>query len=615
MIFHSQLEFYKFPFGSVMTGEKIRFTVVLPRAMRATGVSLAIREDSSAESRFFPFFWRSTDGETECWDCFFTPRSEGLYWYHFDYSVSWGGGHICPDSAGEGQFSAEIRDWQLTVYQSDFQTPDFLKGGILYQIFPDRFYNSGKEKKNIPYGRILRQDTENPPEWRPNREGKILNNDFFGGDLAGIEEKLPYLQSLGVTCIYLNPIFESHSNHRYDTADYRKIDPLLGDTRDFISLCEKAKSFGISVLIDGVFSHTGSDSVYFNKNGRYGEGGAYRDSNSPYAKWYTFGENRDDYKGWWGFDTLPEVNENEPSFTEFITGENGVLDFWLKNGASGVRLDVADELPDAFLDKIREIAKKNQRNAFVLGEVWEDATNKFSYGHRRRYLLGKQLDSVMNYPFREAILQFIKTKNAQRFQEKILSIVENYPPPALHTMMNLLGTHDTERILTALTDRERPETGEKMSRFRLSEEERKKAVERLQFAAVLLYTLPGVPCIYYGDEAGMEGCRDPFNRGFYPWGRENTELLAFFRELGEIRRRYPVFQQGRFLPLSAALQCVAYLREDETGCIAVIANANPHEIDYYINRPHKERIPILNAEITQTGVKIPAEKTAIVELD
>ena len=195
-----------------------------------------------------------------------------------------------------------------------------------------------------------------------------------------------------IICLYLNPIFEAHSNHRYNTADYRKIDPLLGTEEDFVELCAKAKAVGISVILDGVFSHTGSDSLYFNRNGRYGEhSGAYRDPDSPYREWYSFRRYPDDYESWWGFRTLPNVRETYPSYLDFICNPNtGVLAKWLSLGASGFRLDVADELPDAFLDRVYQTVKSFGEDKVVIGEVWEDASNKISYGNRRHYLLDRR---------------------------------------------------------------------------------------------------------------------------------------------------------------------------------------------------------------------------------
>ena len=613
--FDSRNERYKKPFGAAAEGEPIHFSVNMPRSIGCTGVTLVLHEDGSDRAFYYSLFWRETDSVTEWWECDAALPAAGLYWYYFEYSVSWGNGRIYLDRDGKGCFSGSQDEWQLTIYQKDFTVPDWLKGGVIYQIFPDRFYTSEKKKTGIPHDRILRRDREGIPVWQPDEKGVIRNNDYFCGDLKGIEEKLPYIKSLGVTCIYLNPIFEAHSNHRYDTADYEKIDPLLGTREDFCSLCKKAEKMGISVIFDGVFSHTGADSVYFNKYRRYGSGGAYNDPDSPYRCWYSFGKTRDEYASWWGIDTLPEVNENEPSFTEFITGEGGVIDTWLNAGARGVRLDVADELPDAFLDKIRERVKKNGRDAYLLGEVWEDATNKISWGSRRRYLLGRQLDSVMNYPFREAILDFIRFGDAENFMNRILEIVENYPPPALHTAMNHLGTHDTERILTALSGKLLPEMDRsQQAQLSLTEQERQEALVRVRAAAVLQYTLPGVPSLYYGDEAAMQGAKDPFNRGAYPWGRADKEMVEFFRGLGALRREHPVFREGAFRPLSAAMQCAAFVRECETERIAVIANRNDHEITYYFHDSEKPCRPLLFCQTGENCAVIPPFSTAVVLL-
>lgn len=613
--FDSYSETYKYPFGSVGTGTDIHFSVNFPRDMGVSSVRLIIYNEFDGNNLYYDLYWRSTDNITEWWECNFKPLQPGLYFYYFEYTVSWGTGKIFLDSAGKGCFSGSDRRWQLTVYDNSFKTPDWLKGGVIYQIFPDRFCFSGSEKKNIPSGRVLRHDTENLPEYRPDKNGKILNNDFFCGDLKGIEEKLGYIKSLGVTCIYLNPVFEAHSNHRYDTSDYLNIDPVLGTEQDFISLCQKAKQMGMYVIFDGVFSHTGDDSIYFNKYKRYGNGGAYNDENSKYRSWYSFGKTRDEYASWWGIDILPEVNENDPSFTEFITGENGVIDKWLKNGAMGIRLDVADELPDEFLDCVRKAVKRNGSENFILGEVWEDATNKFSWGVRRRYLLGNQLDSVMNYPFREAIISFVKTKDAEIFMNKIMSIVDNYPPEALNTAMNHLGTHDTERILTALSDVDLQGLDrERQASVVLDPYQRKIAEQRVKAAAVLQYTLPGVPSLYYADEAAAEGAKDPFNRCFYPWGKENTDMIDYFRFLGNLRKNSSVFKNGKFIPLSAVMQCVAFIREKGSEKIAVISNMNDHEINYYINYKYSEAFPVFNCTGDKHGITVPPVTTAVVKL-
>ena len=404
------------------------------------------------------------------------------------------------------------------------------------------------------------------PEWRPNAAGEITNSDFFGGDLKGIEQKLGYLESLGVTCIYLNPIFESHSNHRYDTANYEKIDPLLGTEADFRALCTAAKARGIRILLDGVFSHTGSDSIYFNREGRYGDGGAYRSQQSPYYPWYSFRRWPDDYECWWNFITLPNVREGNPAYDAYINGESGIIRRWLEAGAAGWRLDVADELPDCFIDSLNRAVKGFDENALVLGEVWEDASNKTAYGVRRRYLMGGQLDSVMNYPFRDAILGFLCGAHASLMMDRIETIVENYPPQVLDILMNHIGTHDTERALTVLGGEPAGERGRAwQSAQRMTPDQRETALERLRLASLLQFMLPGVPCIYYGDEAGMEGYRDPFNRACYPWGREEEDLLAWYRYIALLRREHSdILKHGKLRSVYAHGDILSFERYIET---------------------------------------------------
>ncbi|MBQ8766783.1 MAG: glycoside hydrolase family 13 protein [Clostridia bacterium] len=589
--YNSRDLFFKDRFGSVSAGEKIHFRLCMPRSFCCNRAILLIRrDDGHYEER--DMLWAGMCGDdAEIWDIHTDIEKEGLYWYHFDYCSSYGRSSVLQTENGVGGFAGSHfarKDWQLTVTEKDFTTPDWIKGGIIYQIFPDRFYNSGEKKKNVPTDRVLRSDWGNEPEWRPTAEGKVLNNDFFGGDLKGIQEKLPYLKSMGVNCIYLNPIFEAHSNHRYDTADYGKIDPVLGTEKDFKNLCESAKKQGIHIILDGVFSHTGDDSVYFNKKGRYETLGAYNSPESPYYKWYKFTNYPDKYQSWWGFETLPEVIEEGEEYREFINGKGGIIEKWLKAGADGFRLDVADELPDIFIDELRERLKKTKPDALLMGEVWEDATTKHSYGSRRRYLLGSQFDSVMNYPFANAILDFCRNGKAERFMETIMQIVENYPKQCLDVMMNHIGTHDTERAITKISG-ESCEYRDRVwqSQHFLDAEKYAKGVRLLKCAAALQYTLPGVPSVYYGDEAGLQGYKDPFNRGCYPWGKENQELVTFYRTLGEIRTENEVFREGYFSPVSGMLGCVAYRRHNETGDIMVIVNRNEHSITYGLPENYK----------------------------
>lgn len=577
-MFDSRDPIYKSPVGATPAGQNIHFKITLPRTLGCTAATLHMQEDAG-ESFDWELFWCGMNGEDqEWWECDFTPPRSGLYFYTFSLQTNQGSQTIGRSLGGKGELTG-TNLWQLTVYEPGFETPRWLSGGILYQIFPDRFYCSGNKKENIPSGRKMHSAWGEEPQWLPDETGEITNRDFFGGDLKGICEKLPYLQSLGVTCLYLNPIFEAHSNHRYDTADYSRIDPLLGTEEDFAQLCSEAQRLGIHILLDGVFNHTGSDSVYFNREGRYPTAGAYQSKDSPYYDWFEFQSWPEKYDCWWGFLTLPCINECRDSYREYLCGVNGIVRKWLRLGASGWRLDVADELSDSLLEHITYAAKAEKPDALILGEVWEDASNKIAYEQRRRYFQGNQLDSVMNYPFRNAILGFYTGMQAKDAMEILLSIQENYPPQVLRCLMNHLGTHDTERALTilggeTLNGRDR----EWQSQQCLSTNQREIALKRLLGASLMQYTLPGVPCIYYGDEAGMEGYRDPFNRRCFPWGEEDASLTQWYRSLAKLRQTaHTALEDSPLVPVWATGRCLCYIRNSEAQQLMVALNSGSAE--------------------------------------
>lgn len=579
-IFNSRKTEYKSEISAIATDEKVKLRIVVPRSLQCSGARLAICKDGE-DTVFYGMFWAGMCGDdNEFWELHFSATTSGLYFYHFEIDTPWGTSQIKNIGAGIGDFSVQGNEFQQTVYDKNFKTPDFLKGGIIYQIFPDRFYNSGTPKKNVPESRVMRKWGDEP-YWEESQMNGIWNNDYFGGDLKGIEQKLPYIKSLGVTCIYLNPIFEAHSNHRYDTADYEKIDTLLGSEDDLKSLCKEAKKMGISIVLDGVFSHTGCDSKYFNMYGRYDCIGAYNSKSSPYFSWYKFIDYPDNYHSWWGIKLLPEVIEEDENYREYICGKNGILRKWLRAGIGGWRLDVADELPDIFLDDLRRAVKSENENAVIIGEVWEDATNKFAYGQRRKYLLGDELDSVMNYPFADAVLNFVRYGGAEGFFDKIMSIIENYPPCVLNMLMNHIGTHDTERAITRLAG-ENPDGYDRnwqQSHNILPQADYLMGVSMLKIASLIQYTLPGVPSLYYGDEAGMQGMKDPFNRACFPWENINQELLRWYRRLGEIRIGCKAFISGKFIPVFAEHNIIAYARICDENQVLVAVNNSAESAD------------------------------------
>ena len=580
-MFNSRSRKYRDPTGAVGHGTPVHFRITLPRDLSCSAARLVVEQEGRGTS-VLDMFWCGMNGNNrEWWECHFTPEAPGLCFYYFEARTCRGIQRISRDGGGTAVFGGNDR-WQLTVYDKDFTTPSWLEGGVMYQVFPDRFCASGQPKGDIPTGRTIHGTWGEQPDWAPNSQGRITNTDFFGGDLKGAMEKLPYLKELGVTCLYFTPVFESHSNHRYDTADYSKIDPLLGSEEDLTQLCAAAKKLGIRVILDGVFSHTGSDSVYFNREGRYPTQGAYNSQQSPYYPWYTFRQWPNSYDCWWNFDTLPNVNETNDSYNEYINGPQGIVRKWLRAGASGWRLDVADELPDLFLDRLHDAVKAEQPDALILGEVWEDASNKSAYGVRRRYLLGRQLDTVMNYPFRDAILGFLLGEDPGRFAEAVETIVENYPPQCLNLLMNHIGTHDTERALTVLGGEPAGTRGrEWQAAQKLTPTQRETGVKRLKLASLIQYLLPGVPCLYYGDEAGMEGYRDPFNRGCYPWGHEDQELLSWYRQLGQLRAREKgILAQGTYRTIKAEGNLLAFER-------FVLTDTTRDSLLLVVNRSHR----------------------------
>ena len=506
---------------------------------------------------------------------FRAPDKPEALWYSICLEAPEGKYYICPDETlccGE-VCGVERGGFRLTVYRADFETPEWFRHAIMYQVFPDRFAFSDDDtaRKGIAYHLALGQNCElhksldDPLRWkaRPFEIG-YSPDDFYGGTLRGIEEKLPYLKELGVNCLYLNPIVEARSNHRYDASDYEKVDPILGTNEDFEHLAKEAEACGIRIILDGVFSHTGADSVYFNRYGSYPSVGACQGKDSPYYSWYFFRDFPNDYRCWWGFKDLPEVDECNPSWQKkIVTGENSIVRQWLRRGASGWRLDVADELPDSVLRLIRLAAKEEKADAPIIGEVWEDAVIKESYGGRRDYALGTSLDSVMNYPFRTAVLDFLHFRiDARALRDFLRAQRMNYPAPMYYCLMNLLGSHDVERLKSALATDQYIKSlpREEQVKLRFSSEALKKAVRLEKLGAALQFAIPGVPSIYYGDEQGMEGVGDPFNRA--PFREVDGELHEYYVNLSRLRGSDPVFAEGEAVFGASSGNVLTVLRYD-----------------------------------------------------
>lgn len=541
----------------------------------------------------------------------FSPPSPADLRYRFRLDNAW----LCLAEDGHRSrlCTEPAEGFRLTVYKRGFETPGWFSRSVMYQIFPDRFgfTDDGTAQKGIEYHRLLGQtpelhkSTDEPVKWQARAfERDYAPDDFYGGNLRGIAKKLPYLKELGVGVIYLNPIVEARSNHRYDTSDYRRVDPILGSNEDYVNLCAEARSMGIRIINDGVFSHTGADSIYFNRFGSYESTGAYQGKSSPYYGWYDFRHFPDDYRCWWNFKDLPEVNENDPKWQEYIiSGDNSVVKQWLRAGADGWRIDVADELPDEVLSLIRCAAKEVSPDSVIIGEVWEDAVSKESYGKKRNYALGFSLDSVMNYPFRKAVIAFAQGKSgAFELRDFLMSQQHNYPAPMYVSLMNLLGSHDVERLHTALAfdydvnglDRSQ------QSKLRPSKEQSEKATALQKLCAAIQYCVPGVPCLYYGDEECLDGARDPFNRA--PFEPSGAGLHNFYTRLGELRNASPALHMGSMKVSAPDPNVIVIEREYDGERRICIVNRSEEAF----NLP-KKRKALLSGEWTDLVEPISAE--------
>ena len=561
---------YKTPYGAVSSGTQVSFTLRPPRAECYSHASLTAR----FESRFNEIVVSkmSWQGHELGQDLFSTNLDTsgyvGLIWYSFRLEKL------------DGR-TQDLGPYQLTVYDGEEDIPAWFGEGTTYQIFPDRFCRSKiPDPEGMVGGRWVHQSWEEFPEYRPNDRGEVRNRDFFGGDFQGVLEKLDYLQSLGVETLYFNPIFEAAENHRYGTADYSRVDPMLGTNEDFSRLCDEAHRRGMRVMLDGVFNHTGYVSRYFNGDGFYPETGAKQSQDSPYRSWFNFTQWPNKYDSWWGIYSLPAVNENDPGYRDFIFGgEDSVVRRWLRAGADGWRLDVADELPDDFVAGIHAAARAEKPDAVVIGEVWEDGSTKVAYGVRRKHILGGHCDGLMNYPLRSAILSFFQGGGGESFVKGMETIRENYPPFAFYSAMNSLDTHDTPRLLTLLGagGEYRDQTKEWRAGFTLSSRQLKKGRALLKAAALLLFCFPGSPTVYYGDEVGMQGFEDPFNRQTFPWGYEDRELLEWYRALGRLRSRHPALRKGGIRYVCGRGPLLAFVRESEEERLLCAFNAGGEE--------------------------------------
>ncbi len=530
--------------GAFASNEALKIELEISRKFGITKVYLCLADDNLGTYSELEMPVEDMSGSTDFYSVLLDfkklcPEGDGLFFWKIKLCI----GNRCFYSHSINNvdycFSdlASSKPFRLLVYNKGFSTPDWAKEGVMYQIFVDRF-NKGSVKVPVRRDCKINDDWyEGIPEFAAKNGDPLENNMFFGGTLWGVIEKLDYLKDLGVNILYFCPIFKAFSNHKYDTGDYETVDEMFGGDKAFDELVKEAKKRDMRIVLDGVFNHTGDDSKYFNRYGKYKNIGAYQSEKSKYFDWYRFEEFPNKYEAWWGIEILPRLMGDNPKVMDYFLSEKGIVRKWIDKGIDGWRLDVADELSEKFLEGLNKAAKTQKNDALIIGEVWENAADKVSYGKRRKYFRGKQLDSVMNYPIKYAIIDFVRDKNAEKFYNSVTEIYSSYPSFCSDVLMNLVGSHDTERILTILGgDSPVGKTNAELSTMKMTDEQLCDGIKKLKVASVLQFTLPGMPMIYYGDEAGLEGYHDPFCRRPFPWGRENKELLSHYTKLCHIKR-------------------------------------------------------------------------------
>ncbi len=599
-------------------GDLLYFAVRVPRQIGAVCASVRIRSDSTKSIKEVPLKWLRLDDKCEIWQGELPPNSldSGLYFLRAEMDTAVGTAMTVRTQGEECTFrfaDEEIWSYQLTVCDFSYPAPEWIFGGTVYQVFVDRFRRGADTP--VKKDAIWNADWENGmPQYPAYPGAPLANNMFFGGNLNGVTEKLDYIASLGVNCIYLSPVFEAYSNHKYDTGDYFKIDEMFGGEEAFDELIAEAEKRNIRIVLDGVFNHTGDDSVYFNRYGHYPSLGAYQSKDSPYYPWYSFQKYPDEYTCWWNIKILPRIHTEVPACREFFLGESGVIAHYAKRGIGGFRLDVADELPDVFLDGVKARLAEADPENILWGEVWEDASNKVAYGKRRRYFQGKQLDGVMNYELRTGLIRYLRLGDVSALRYAICEVMPNAPKRVQDAQMNLFGTHDTVRILTALAGKDAEgRTNDELAVARMTAEERELGLKRLRIAYLILATLPGVPLIYYGDEVGMEGYADPFNRMPFPWQRMDEDLLGFYRAVGRVRTSHEVYREGVFKLLR--LDQSFFIFERVSGKEICMTAVNVGTETYALSFPATPEATALLGETCEDGsVLLPALSGAIISL-
>ena len=534
----------------------------------------------------FEYALRVTTPGQSCW---ITPKGEEHdrlphNWFRYPPQAR---APLTPDEAAPNPAPPPIRT--KVPPRPSFETPAWVRNAVFYQIFVERFARGSPAHDPLdiqPWG--------SPP----------THGNFMGGNLQGIIDRLDYLSDLGVTALYLTPIFQSPSNHKYDTMDYFMVDPQFGDVGLLRQLVEACHQRGLRVVLDGVFNHCSDQHPFFLDVKRHGPQSRYWNwfhiRNWPFPDHFgTHGEVLQWYDCWWGFHTLPKLNYHHPEVEAYFLN---VASYWLREaGIDGWRLDVPNEVIQSFWPKFRRAVKAVNPDAYIVGEIWDDASS---------WLQGDQFDAVMNYRFQKALMGYFAEEqmDAHAFDHTLHNLLQDYPEPATAVMLNLLGSHDTARPMTVVHRRGGGSH----------------ALESLKLMAAMQFTCTGAPCIYYGDEIGMEGDKDPDCRRCYPWGWEQraeesgqrAELLAYYKRLIAVRKNNPALRHGVFRTLKADShhQFYAFERDDPDNRCVVALNRGDHDYTLPLSPDLLATELLSNLPIRNDQVTIPARQAIIVRL-
>ena len=648
LYFNSRDSKYKSPYGATPTDKKITFNLKTGTDVISAKIVLIIPNGIQLVDMIKIGDY---DADANKWTGNFVFNKIGQFKYYFVVS---NGSNVKAYGDDDGLFGpgksgqiGTVGYYDLNIYDKTFKTPDWMKNAVIYQIFPDRFFNGDTSNDyaqklargntpyefydnwyNIPEDPILEfitsaDGTQIPnPTYTGTKGDGTWANEMYGGDIKGIQDKLDYLQALGINTLYMTPISQSISNHRYDTTDYKNLDPFLGNIEEFVKLAAEAHKRKMHLIIDGVFNHVSDDSIYFDRYGKYMAKnkpiGAYQywsrvynlmnlnnvmqqeaekqvtaDLNSQgitdlhYKDWFVINNTKVakvagnpehyGYEGWAGFDSMPVIQALSGSEYNVKTWDNEIINgpqansrLWLKNGSNGWRLDVANEVSDETWRKFRTAVKEEGDNV-VIGEIWTDAS---------KYLLGDMYDSVMNYRFRDAVLSYVENKDtnnmsAVQAMNQLEVMREQYPKEAFEAMMNLVDSHDTQRIISDFD-------GAQKSVKAIAGEPSATALEKVRLIPLIQMTYPGAPTIYYGDEAAMPGADDPDNRRGMIWGKGDQSTVEWYAKLINIRNAYTVLRTGDIVPITVddvnKVDVMAYSRNNKDNHAVVAINRKSSDI-------------------------------------